>query len=126
MKTRATISITCEGGPEELDAATSDLILGLREVGADDAAAPESEELEQGARGEVATAGTVLVTLLTSQLATSIVGFVKDWVMRKESRTVKIAAKRGDREVVLEFNPSTVDSAEVKQLLAELYESVKE
>lgn len=68
---------------------------------------------------EVVTIGALAVSMLPT-LAPKLVEFLQAWKLRGQGRTVKVRLQEQDRQVEVEYDPSTMSSAELTQLVENL------
>jgi len=110
-----------DAGAEELDQLTRQLRDELAEL-------PEVQSadlLHAGAapRGSKAIDLISLGALAVSILPTAVpklVDVLGGWLMRDENRKIKIKTQMGDRSVELEYSPSAMSQADLKQLVETL------
>ncbi len=106
---------------EELDRLTRQLRDELQEL-------PEVESVDL-LRGGIAPKGTkaadpitlgALVLAILPNAIPKVLEVLNGWSMRGENRKVRIKTQVGDRSVEVEYNPTTMSQAELKQLVETL------
>jgi hypothetical protein len=128
-KKAAQLTLSIDAGPgsddDELDRLTRQLRNELAEV-------PEVESVDflsggaapPGARAvDPLTLGTLLLAIVPTALP-KLMEVLNGWAMRGENRKVKIKTQVGDRSVEVEYNPTTMSQAELKQLVQTLSSAI--
>ena len=115
-----------DAGAEELDQLTRQLRDELAEL-------PEvqsADMLHAGAapRGSKAidpiSLGALAVSILPSAVP-KLVDLLGGWLLRGENRKIKIKTQMGDRSVELEYSPSAMSQADLKQLVDTLTDALQ-
>jgi hypothetical protein len=86
---------------------------------------PEAKELPEGAKSggafDINLISTLIVPLFASGgLITTIIAILQQWVLRKEGRTVKFKAQKGDNSFEFEYNPTITTHDELATLAEKL------
>src|SRR5262249_55829519 len=66
----------------------------------------------QGAKGDLVTAGTVLVALAQAGVVTALVHFLQSWALGRHGTKVGVTAEDGPRKLTLVFAPGRQPTAE--------------
>ena len=110
-----------DAGAEELDQLTRQLRDELAEL-------PEVQSADllragaapRGSKGiDPISLGALAVSILPTAVP-KLVEVLGGWLMRGENRKIKIKTQMGDRSVELEYSPSAMSQADLKQLVEAL------
>ena len=124
------IIVTIDAGGEldadQLDRLTRQLRSELLDLDTESVELVKSEETPAGTKSaEAVTAGTLAVAILPSLLP-RLLEYLQSWTMREEQRKVKVKSQIGDRSIELEYSPSALSQAELKELVSTLTDSLSE
>jgi len=111
---------------DQLDRLTRQLQNEILDQDVEDAGLVSSDEIPEGAKAASAiTWGAIAIEVLPTFLP-GVVGFLKSWVNREETRNVKIKTQVGDKTVELEYSSSGIRENEVNELVSLLSASLRE
>jgi hypothetical protein len=111
---------------DQLDTLTRQLQTELLDQDIENADLLRGDELPEGAKAvDVITWGAIAIEVLPKFLP-GVVEFLKSWVMREESRNVKIKTQVGEKSIELEYSSKGIKDEEVKDLVSILAASLKE
>lgn len=85
-----TLGLDDQAGPEELEDATALLQRELLDLDVEDVERVPAAVAPSGAKGDMVSAGTLLVTLATSGTLTALLGTVKAWIERDNCRSARL------------------------------------
>ena len=124
------IIVTIDAGGEldadQLDRLTRQLRSELLDLNTESVELVKNEETPRGTKSaEAVTAGTLAVAILPSLLP-RLLEYLQSWTMREEQRKVKVKSQIGDRSIELEYSPSALSQAELKELVSTLTDSLSE
>jgi len=111
---------------EELDRATRQLLDEVRQSDVKSA-----EVVSAGAApGRAKAAGTETLGMLAVQVLPGMIpalfGLLRDWVSRRQGRTVKVKAQFGDRELELEYPVESMTQEQLSQFIATVTGAMRE
>ncbi len=115
------LTISSQGGtPEELDQMTRQLRNELMEIEVESVDLVRAKEIPKGAKaGEVLELGTLAVAVLPVFIP-KVIEYLQSWSLRAESRRVSVKAQVGDRSIEIEYSPSAMSPAGLKNLVETL------
>ena len=124
------IIVTIDAGGEldadQLDRLTRQLRSELLDLDTESVELVKSDSAPAGTKSvEAVTAGTLAVAILPSLLP-RLLEYLQSWTMREEQRKVKVKSQIGDRSIELEYSPSALSQAELKELVSTLTDSLSE
>lgn len=128
-KNSGTLLISLNAGDDVPDDKLLDLTYQvqkqLKAQGIDDVRRPDTQTLPQGAKSggrfDINLINTLIIPLFASGgLITSIISVLQEWALRKEGRTVKIKAQKGDHNFEFEYNPAVMTHDELIDLAKQL------
>ena len=109
---------------EELDALTRQLLSEIGELEVESAQLARGQDAPGGTKGADPVAlGALAVSVLPPMLP-KLIDFLQSWSLRGESRTVKIKAQAGDRQIEVEYSPTSMSAADLKKLVNTLIDAL--
>ena len=118
------LDLGAEGDAEELDQVTRHLLNELRELNLESVAPISGGPTPAGAKaGDAFTMGALALAVLPSFIP-KLVEYLQAWTLRNPNRTLKIKTQHGDRAVEVEFDPKTISSDEVTDLVEKLNQTL--
>jgi hypothetical protein len=108
-----------DADPDELDQTTRRLRAELRDLSVDSVSPATAGELPAGAKGGDAVTLGALAISLAPVVVPALIEFLKNWMARKEGRTVVIRRKRGSVSTEIEIK-APLDPSEISALVKRL------
>jgi|SRR5215472_12606285 len=111
---------------EELDQATRELLDEVRESDVKSAGVVPAG----AAPGRAKAAGAETLGMLAVQVLPGMIpalfGLLRDWISRREGRSVKVKAHFGDRELELEYPVESMTQEQLSQFIATVTGAMRE
>lgn len=92
------LSLGADALPDEVNDATNQLVRELLQSNADSVEKVQSDELQEGAKGDPITLGAIALAL-GAAAAPEIVKIIASWLGRRQSNSVSLKVKLGDDEI---------------------------
>ena len=104
--------------PDEVNDATTQLYRNLLQSNADSVEKVQSEELQEGAKGDPITLGAIALAL-GAAAAPEIVKILHSWLARRQENNVSLKVKLGDDEI--EFTTAATATPEELETLTDRF-----
>ena len=124
------LDIMIGAGPDadndERDRLTRALLDEIEELDVESSHLKRGGEAQPGSRaGEELTIGSLIVSLASAGVFTALIETLKSWALRKESRSVKIETKIGDRSLSLEYSPTATSQEELTRFVTAITQALE-
>lgn len=118
------LDLGAEANAEELDQVTRHLLNELRDLDLESVARVRGGPTPAGTKaGEAFTMGALAIAVLPNVIP-KLVEYLQAWTLRNSNRTLKIKTQHGDHAVEVEFDPKTISSDEVTDLVEKLNQTL--
>ena len=103
--------------PSDLEMETQRLRRELQDAGAESVDPIRDGDLPEGAKaGDAVSLGALAVSVLP-QMIPKLFFTLRDWLLRRENRSMKISATIGDKSITVDFNPSTMTQEQLQETI---------